>query len=95
VNGTLGEIRTLGNKTIQFPLHYSNAIKQPVLGVNKFLVNVKKPGYYLLLISLGYNTKSNNNNIDTNDTMSNNKFMGNGQTRYPLFAVYETVLKIE
>src|SRR6266496_4111654 len=94
VNGTLGEIRTLGNKTIQFPLHYSNAIKQPVLGVNKFLVKVKQPGYYLLLISLGYNTKSNNNNINTNDTMSNNKFMGNVQTRYPLIAVYESVSKI-
>jgi hypothetical protein len=26
VNGTLGEIRTAGNKTIQIPLHYSNAI---------------------------------------------------------------------
>jgi hypothetical protein len=94
VNGTLGEIKTVGNNTIQFPLHYSKAIKKSVLGINKFLVNVKEPGYYLLLISLGYNIKSSGNNINTNNTIINSNFIGNEQTRYPLIAVYETVLKI-
>jgi hypothetical protein len=94
VNGTLGEIKTVGNKTIQFPLHYSKAVKKSVLGVNRFLVNVKEPGYYLLLMSLGYNLKYNNNNIITNNTSINDNFIGDQQTRYPLMPIYETVLKI-
>ena len=94
VNGTLTQIKTVGNNTIQFPLHYNKGIKQAVFGINKFLVNVKEPGYYLLLISLGYNTKTNNNNINTYSAVTNDKFIGNEQTRYPLIAVYETVLKV-
>ncbi|HYT45973.1 MAG TPA: hypothetical protein VEP90_26835, partial [Methylomirabilota bacterium] len=94
VNGTLNQIKTVGNKTIQFPLHYNKGIKQPVFGINKFLVNVKEPGYYVLLISLGYNTKINNSNINANSAVTNDKFIGNEQTRYPLIAVYETVLKV-
>jgi hypothetical protein len=93
VNGTLGEIKTVGNKTIQFPLHYSKSIKKSVLGVNRFLVNVKEPGYYLLLISLSYDIKSNANK--SNNTNNTNNFIKNEQTRYPLIAVYESVLKIE
>jgi hypothetical protein len=94
VNGTLSQIKTVGNKTIQFPLHYSKGIKKSVLGINRFLVNVKEPGYYLLLISLGYNTKTNNSNINANNAVTNYKFIGNEQTRYPLIAVYETVLRV-
>ena len=94
VNGTLNQIKTVGNKTIQFPLHYNKGIKQPVFGINKFLVNVKEPGYYVLLISLGYNTKTNNSNINANSVVTSYKFIGNEQTRYPLIAVYETVLKV-
>ncbi len=94
VNGTLSQIKTVGNNTIQFPLHYNKGIKQPVFGINKFLVNVKEPGYYLLLISLGYNTKANNNNINTYSAVTNDRFIGSEQTRYPLIAVYETVLKV-
>jgi hypothetical protein len=94
VNGTLSQIKTVGNNTTQFPLHYNKGIKQSVFGINKFLVNIKEPGYYLLLISLGYNTKTNNNNINANSAVTNDKFIGNEQTRYPLIAVYETVLKV-
>jgi hypothetical protein len=94
VNGTLEDIKVLGNNTVQFQLLYSKAIKKPVLGVNRFLVNVKEPGYYLLLMSLGYNMKSNNNNRITNNTSINANFIGSQQTRYPLIPIYETVLKI-
>jgi hypothetical protein len=95
VNGTLGEIKTIGNKTFQFPLHYTKVVKKPVFGINRFLVNVKEPGYYLLLFSLGFNIKSSNNNINTyNNTNSNNNFLGNEQNRYPLIAIYETVLNV-
>jgi hypothetical protein len=93
VNGTLGEIKTVGSKTIQFGLHYSKAVKKSVLGVNRFLVNVKEPGSYLLLISLSYNMKSNSNN--SNNANNTFNFIKNEQTRYPLIAVYESVLKIE
>lgn len=93
VNGTLGEIKTVGSEPIQFSLNYSKTLKEPVLGVNKFLVNVKDPGYYLLLISLGYNSKSSGDISNTNNTISSNN-PGNKQTKYPLIAVYETVLKL-
>jgi len=92
-NGTLGEIKTVGNEPIQFSLNYSKTVKEPVLGVNKFLVNVKDPGYYLLLISLGYNSKSSSDISNTNNTFSSNN-PANKQTKYPLIAVYETVLKL-
>jgi hypothetical protein len=92
VNGTLAQIKASGNKTIQIPLQYSKAVKTPVLGINKFLVGVKEPGYYLLLISLGYNTKTISNY--NNASITSSKFIGNEQTRYPLIAIYETVLKV-
>ena len=92
-NGTLGEIKTVGNEPIQFSLNYCKTVKEPVLGVNKFLVNVKDPGYYLLLISLGYNSKSSSDISNTNNTFSSNN-PANKQTKYPLIAVYETVLKL-
>jgi hypothetical protein len=91
VNGTLGEIKTVGSNTIHFPLHYNKAIKKPVLGINRFLVNVNGPGYYLLLISLSYNTKYVNS---MNNNAGANHVIGIEQTRYPLVALYETVLKV-
>jgi hypothetical protein len=91
VNGTLGEIKTVGSKTIQFPLHYNKAVKNPTLGINRFLVNVNGPGYYLLLISLSYNTKSA---TSINNNAGVNHVIGIAQTRYPLVALYETVLKV-
>ena len=94
VNGTLAKIKLVGSKATQFQLIYSKAIKKPVLGINRFLVNVKSPGYYLLLMSLGYNTKSNKNNLATTSTSINDKFFGSHQSRYPLIAIYETVLRI-
>lgn len=94
VNGTLEDIKVIPNKTIQFQLLYSKSIKTSVLGVNRFLVNVKEPGYYLLLMSLGYNMKSNNNNRYTNNTSIKASFLGSQQTRYPLIPIYETVLRI-
>ncbi|HYT01352.1 MAG TPA: hypothetical protein VEL70_00500, partial [Candidatus Acidoferrum sp.] len=62
--------------------------------INRFLVNVKAPGYYLLLMSLGYNSKSNNNNLATTNTSITDKFLGSQQTRYPLITIYETILRI-
>jgi hypothetical protein len=94
LNGTLRQIKTAGNNTIQIPLQYSKAVKTPVLGINKFLVNVKEPGYYLLLISLGYNTKTSSNHNNAASLISSNKFIANEQTMYPLIAIYETVLKV-
>jgi hypothetical protein len=91
VNGTLGEIKTVGSNTIQFPLHYNKVIKKPVLGINRFLVSLNGPGYYLLLISLSYNTKSVNS---FNNNTGVNHIIGIEQTRYPLVALYETVLKV-
>jgi hypothetical protein len=93
-NGTLQDIKVVGKKIFEFQLHYNKSIKKSVLGVNRFLVNVKEPGYYLLLMSLGYNLKYNNNNIITNNTSINDNFIGDQQTRYPLMPIYETVLKI-
>jgi hypothetical protein len=93
-NGSLQDIKVVGNKISEFQLHYSKSIKKSVLGVNRFLVNVKEPGYYLLLMSLGYNLKSNNNNTIINTTSINDNFIGGRQTRYPLIPIYETLLKI-
>jgi hypothetical protein len=91
VNGTLGEIKTVGSNTIQFPLHYNKAIKKPVLGINRFLINVNGPGYYLLLISLSYNTKS----FHTISAPTGvNQTIGTEQIKYPLVALYESVLKV-
>jgi len=89
VNGTLGDVKVLGNKTAKFQLLYTKAIKKPIIGINRFLVNVKEPGYYLLLISLSYNMKSINYNKTTNNTNANFR----EQTGY-LIPMYETLLKI-
>ncbi len=94
VNGTLGEMKTVANKTVQFHLDYNNAIKKSVLGINSFIINVKEPGYYLLLVSLGYNLKPHDNNISFNNTNSSNNFLGNSQTKYPLIAIFESVLNV-
>lgn len=97
VNGTLEEIRTAVNNTVQLYLHYNNMIKKPALGINQFLVNVKQPGYYLLLISLGYDVKPySNNNINFNSTDKKENFLGNGQIKYPppLIAIFESVLNV-
>jgi len=93
-NGTLEEIRTAANNTAQLYLHYNNVIKKPILGINKFLVNIKQPGYYLLLISAGYNIKPQANNINFNGTDNENNFLGNGQIKYPLIAIFESVLNV-
>ncbi len=95
VNGTLGEMKTVANKTVQFHLHYNNAIKKSVLGINSFLINVKEPGYYLLLVSLGYDVKSHSNILGVNATKYNNSNgFGNGQAKYPLIAIFESVIKV-
>ena len=93
-NETLAKIKLVGSKISQFQLLFTKAIKKPVLGINRFLVNVKAPGYYLLLMSLGYNSKSNNNNLATTNTSITDKFLGSQQTRYPLITIYETILRI-
>ena len=87
MNGTLEEIRTAANNTVQLYLHYNNVIKKPILGINKFSVNIKQPGYYLLLISAGYN-------INFYGTDNENNFLGNGQIKYPLIAIFESVLNV-
>ena len=96
VNGTLEEIRTAANNTVQLYLHYNNMIKKPVLGINQFLINVKQSSYYLLLVSLGYdiNPHSNNNNINFNNAYNKYNFLGNGQFKYPLIAIFESVLNV-
>lgn len=95
VNGTLGEIKTVGAKPVLFPLQYNKALKKPVLGVNSFSINVKEPGYYLLLISLGYDVKSHGNILGVNATKYNNSNgFGNGQGKYPLIAIFESVLQV-
>jgi len=96
VNASLAKVKVVGNKTVQFQLLYSKAIKKPILGINKFLVNVKSPGYYLLLMSLGYNTNFNANKLATGNTNTSNsdKFFRIQQTSYSLMPIYETVLKV-
>ena len=96
VNASLAKVKVVGNKTVQFQLLYNKSVKKPVLGINKFLVNVKSPGYYLLLMSLGYNTKFNTNKLATSNTNTsiNDKFFRIQQTSYSLMPVYETVLKV-
>jgi hypothetical protein len=94
VNGTLGEIKTVGDKPVLFTLQYNKALNKPVLGINSFNVNVKEPGYYLLLVSLGYDLKSRGNILDVNTTKYNSNSFGNGQAKYPLIAIFESVLKV-
>lgn len=95
VNGSLAKIKLVGNKTAQFQLLYNKSLKKPVLGINTFLVNVKSPGYYLLLMSLGYNTKFNTNKLVANNTTSiNDKFFRIQQSSYSLMPIYETVLRV-
>jgi hypothetical protein len=94
-NEQLAHVKLVGSKITQFQLLYNKSAKKPVLGINRFLVDVKQPGYYLLLMSLGYNTKANNNsNLFTTGTNITDKFLGNQQSRYPLIAIYETILRI-
>lgn len=95
VNGTLGEIKTVGGKPVQFPLQYNKALKKSVLGINSFNINVKEPGYYLLLVSLGYDLKTSGNILDVNTTKYNSSSFGNGQAKYPLIAIFESVLRVE
>jgi hypothetical protein len=95
VNGTLGEIKTVGGKPVQFPLQYNKALKKSVLGINSFNINVKEPGYYLLLVSLGYDLKTSGNFLDVNTTKYNSSSFGNGQAKYPLIAIFESVLRVE
>jgi hypothetical protein len=95
VNGTLGEIKTVGDKPVLFPLQYNKTVKKPVLGVNSFVINVKEPGYYLLLVSLGYDIKSHGSSVPgVNTTKYNSLSFGNGQAKYPVIAVFESVLKV-
>jgi hypothetical protein len=95
VNESLSKIKVVGNKTAQFQLLYSKAINKPALGINRFLVSVKSPGYYLVLMSLGYNTKSNyNNKLTTSNTSIIDKFFHSQQARYSLIPIYETVLRV-
>jgi hypothetical protein len=95
VNGTLGEIKTVGGKPVQFPLQYNKALKKSVLGINSFNINVKEPGYYLLLVSLGYDLKTSGNILHVNTTKYNSSSFGNGQAKYPLIAIFESVLRVE
>ena len=94
-NEQLAHVKLVGSKITQFQLLYNKSVKKPVLGTNKFLVEVKQPGYYLLLMSLGYNTKANNNsNLFTTGTNITDKFLDNQQSKYPLIAIYETILRV-
>jgi hypothetical protein len=91
----LGEIKTVGDKPVLFPLQYNKALKKPVLGVNSFSINVKEPGYYPLLISLGYDVKSHGNILGVNATKYNgSNGFGNGQAKYRLIAIFESVIKV-
>jgi hypothetical protein len=97
VNESLSKIKVVGNKTAQFQLLYTKSIKKPVLGINTFRVDVKSPGYYLLLMSLGYNTKLNTNKLVTSNSNASStidKFFRFQQTSYSLMPIYETVLKV-
>jgi len=97
VNESLSKIKVVGNKTAQFQLLYTKSIKKPVLGINTFRVDVKSPGYYLLLMSLGYNTKLNTNKSVTSNSNASStidKFFRFQQTSYSLMPIYETVLKV-
>jgi hypothetical protein len=85
-NGTLGEIKTSGKRIIEFPLEYNKSLAKSLLGKNSFMVSVREPGYYLLLISLTYN---NNNSVKIN------KDIKNQQTENSLIPIYETLLKLE
>jgi len=92
-NEKLANVKLVGSKITQFQLLYNKSIKKPVLGINKFLVNIK-PGYYFLFMSLGYNTKANNNsNLVNTGTNITDKFVGSQQMRYPIIAIYETILR--
>lgn len=82
---------TIFNKALQ----YNKALKKPVLGVNSFSINVKEPGYYLLLISLGYDVKPHAGIPGVNATKySDSNGFGNGQAKYPLIAIFESVIKV-
>lgn len=97
VNESLSKIKVVGNNTAQFQLLYTKSIKKPVLGINTFRVDVKSPGYYLLLMSLGYNTKLNTNKLVTSNSNASStidKFFRFQQTSYSLMPIYETVLKV-
>jgi len=97
VNESLSKIKVVGNKTAQFQLLYTKSIKKPVLGINTFRADVKSPGYYLLLMSLGYNTKLNTNKLVTSNSNASStidKFFRFQQTSYSLMPIYETVLKV-
>ena len=98
VNESLSKIKVVGNKTAQFQLLYTKSIKKPVLGINTFRVDVKSPGYYLLLMSLGYNTKLSTNKLVTSNSNASSttidKFFRFEQTSYSLMPIYETVLKV-
>jgi hypothetical protein len=86
-NGTLGEIKTSGKKIIEFPLEYNKSLPKSLLGKNSFMVSVREPGYYLLLISLTYN---NNNSMKINKDINKSE-----QTENSLIPIYETLLKLE
>jgi hypothetical protein len=94
VNGTLGEIKTVGDNPVQFPIQYNKALKKSVLGVNSFIVNLREPGYYLLLVSLGYDVKSHGKILDVNATKNGSNSFGSGPAKYPLIAIFESVLKV-
>lgn len=97
VNESMSKIKVVGNKIAQFQLLYTKSIKKPVLGINTFRVDVKSPGYYLLLMSLGYNTKLNTSKLVTSSSNASStidKFFRFQQTSYSLMPIYETVLKV-
>lgn len=97
VNESLSKIKVVGNKTVQFQLLYTKSIKKPVLGINTFRVDVKSPGYYLLLMSLGYNTKLNTNKLVTSNSNASStidKFFRIQQKTYSLMPIYETILRV-
>ena len=94
VNGTLGEIKTVGDKPVQFPIQYNKALKKSVLGLNSFIVNLREPGYYLLLVSLGYDVKSHGKILDVNATKNSRNSFRSGPAKYPLIAIFESVLKV-
>ncbi len=77
-NGTLKDVKP-AEKIYEHELQYDKATKKLLSGKNDLIVNITEPGYYLVVISLSFDSQ-NGNNIDKSNRLT---------------SVYETLLKIE
>jgi hypothetical protein len=59
-NGTLEDIKTIGKPIIEFPFEFNNTINNSSSNLNSLSINMSEPGDYLLLISLTYNSRDQN-----------------------------------